>query len=537
MDAEVGRPQPASASPAAGERRLVRKLGRPEDAGSQPRMVWSPYASLEDDSASDHFGRVRQRLLTSENRQWWTLAAVSLALFMIMLDNTVVNVALPSIERDLGAQLSELEWIVSGYALTFAAFLLTGGKLADLFGRRRVLVVGLVIFAASSLACALAPSAGFLIGARVAQGVGAALMNPATLSIITATFPPRQRGTAIGIWVGVSATALAIGPLVGGLLTEHAGWSSIFYVNVPIGAVAVAASFLLIDESRDTSREQRLDLPGLVTSGLGLFALTYALIEANTHGWTSARIVGAFAVAALSLAAFVLLELRQRLPMLDLSLFRSSTFSGANIVVLLVTLAMFGIFFFVSLYMQNILGYSAVQAGAAFLPLTLLVVLVAPIAGRISDRVGSRWLMAGGMTLVATQLLYFSTLGVHESYWALVPGMLLGGIGMPAVLTPATAAALSGVPVDQAGVGSAVLNSSRQAGGSIGIALIGAIIAREIGSSRAAEPFVHGLSVALVVAAMIALAGAVIAVTTIRSHARPSPVAEPRPRARAASRA
>ena len=223
--------------------------------------------------------------------------------------------------------------------------------------------------------------------------------------------------------------------------------------------------------------------------------------------------------------------------MLDLSLFRSSTFSGANIVVLLVTLAMFGILFFVSLYMQNVLGYSAVQAGAAFLPLTLLVVLVAPIAGRISDRVGSRWLMAGGMTLVATQLLYFSTLGVHESYWALVPGMLLGGIGMPAVLTPATAAALSGVPVDQAGVGSAVLNSSRQAGGSIGIALIGAIIAREIGSSRAAEPFVHGLSVALVVAAMIALAGAVIAVTTIRSHARPSPVAEPRPRARAASRA
>ena len=244
---------------------------------------------------------MRQRLLTSPNRKWWTLAAVSLGLFMIMLDNTVVNVALPSIERDLGARLSELEWIVSGYALTFAAFLLTGGKLADLLGRRRIFVIGLAIFGGASLACALAPGAGFLIGARVVQGVGAALMNPATLSIITATFPVRQRGTAIGIWVGVSATALAIGPLVGGLLTEHAGWSSIFYVNVPIAAVAIAASFLLIDESRDRSQEQRLDLPGLLTSALGLFSLTYALIEANDHGWTSPRIVGAFALAAVSL--------------------------------------------------------------------------------------------------------------------------------------------------------------------------------------------------------------------------------------------
>jgi EmrB/QacA subfamily drug resistance transporter len=471
---------------------------------------------------------MRERLLTSANRRWWTLAAVSLGLFMIMLDNTVVNVALPSIQRDLGARLSELEWIVSGYALTFAAFLLTGGKLADLLGRRRIFVIGLAVFGGASLACALAPGAGFLIGARVVQGVGAALMNPATLSIITATFPARQRGTAIGIWVGISATALAIGPLVGGLLTEHAGWSSIFYVNVPIAAVAIAASFLLIDESRDTSREQRLDLPGLVSSGLGLFALTYALIEANNHGWTSGRIVGAFAVAAVSLAAFIALELRQRLPMLDLSLFRSGTFAGANTVLLLVTLAMFGIFFFVSLYMQNILGYSAVQAGAAFLPLTLLVVLVAPIAGRLSDRIGSRALMATGMTLVTVQLLYFSRLGVHESFWALVPGMLLGGIGMPLVMTPASAAALSGVAVDKAGVGSAVLNTSRQVGGSIGIALMGAIMAHEIGGSRAPESFVHGLSVALVVAAAIAAAGALVALTTIRSHADHERVGEPR---------
>jgi EmrB/QacA subfamily drug resistance transporter len=302
-------------------------------------------------------------------------------------------------------------------------------------------------------------------------------------------------------------------------LTEHAGWSSIFYINVPVGAVAVAASFLFIHESKDTSREQRPDVRGLVASGLGLFALTFALIEGNSHGWTSTVILGSFAVAAVSLAAFVLLELHQRLPMLDLTLFRSGTFTGANTVVLLVALAMFGVFFFVSLYMQNVLGYSAVQAGAAFLPMTLLVTFTAPVVGRISDRVGSRWLITGGMTLVGLQLLYFSTLGVRESYWALVPGMLLGGIGMPSVMTPASAAAMSGVANDKAGVGSAVLNSSRQVGGSIGIALIGAIMAHEIGGSSTPASFTHALSVALVVAAVIAFSGAVLAAALVRSHA------------------
>src|SRR5829696_9204415 len=314
---------------------------------------------------------MRQRLLASENRRWWTLAAVAFGLFMIMLDNTVVNVALPSIQRDLGVGLSELEWIVTGYALTFAALMLIGGKLADAYGRRLVFVVGIVVFTLASLACGLAESGEMLIGARIVQGAGAALMNPATLSIISATFPPHQRGTAIGIWAGVSAMALAIGPLVGGLLTEHASWHWIFFINVPVGVLAIAASFLLIDESRDTSEVQRLDLPGLSASAIGLFSLTYALIEGNTYGWTSARIVTSFVVAAVSLVTFVLLERHQRTPMLDLSLFRNRTFAGANAVMLLVALAMFGVFFFVSLYMQNILGYSAVQAGAAFLPMTL----------------------------------------------------------------------------------------------------------------------------------------------------------------------
>ena len=461
---------------------------------------------------------MRDRLVSSEHRKWWTLAAVSFGLFMIMLDNTVVNVALPTIQRDLGAGLSELEWIVSGYALTFAALMLTGGKLADMFGRRRMFVSGLAVFAGSSLACALAPSAGFLIGARIVQGAGAALMNPATLSIISATFPPRQRGTAIGIWAGVSALALAIGPLVGGLLSQHVGWSAIFYVNVPIGIVAIAASFLLIDESKDTTDGQRLDLPGLLSSGIGLFALTYALIEANTYTWGSARILGAFAVAAVALVTFVLLERHQRVPMLDLGLFRNQTFAGANLVLLLVALAMFGVFFFLSLYMQNILGYSAVKAGASFLPMTLLIIVVAPLAGRLSDRLGSRWLLTGGMTLVAVQLLYFSRLGVDETFWSLLPGMLLGGVGMASVMAPASAAALSGVAVDKAGVGSAVMNSSRQLGGSMGVALIGAIMTHEIGGSRTPEAFVHGLSVSLEIAAAIAAVGAIVAVATVRAH-------------------
>ena len=458
--------------------------------------------------------------LSPEHRKWWTLGAVTFGLFMIMLDNTAVNVALPSIQRDLGARLSELEWIVAGYALTFAALLLVSGKLADMFGRRLVFVVGLGIFTASSLACALAPNPQFLIGARIVQGIGAALMSPATLSIISATFPPRERGQAIGIWAGVAALALSIGPFVGGVLTEHVGWSSIFFVNVPIGVVAIVASLLLIEESKDTSEGQRLDLPGLLSSALGLFALTYGLIEVNNYGWTSGRILGALAVAAVALASFVVLEQRQRRPMLELALFRNATFTGANLVVLLVALSQFGVLFFVSLYMQNVLGYSPVRAGAAFLPMTLLIVAIAPLAGRLSDRIGSRWLVTGGMTLVALQLFYFSRLGVHESYTTLVPAMLIGGVGMASVMSPSNAAALGGVPVDRAGVGSAVVNTSRQVGGSIGIALMGAIVAHGIAGRQTPEAFVHGFSLALTVAAAIAFAGALVAVTLVRSHGR-----------------
>jgi EmrB/QacA subfamily drug resistance transporter len=471
-------------------------------------------------------------LISEEARKWWTLAAVAFGLFMIMLDNTVVNVALPAIAADLQVGLSGLQWIVTGYALTFASLMLTGGKLADLLGRRLIFIVGLVIFTISSLVCGFAGSGEVLIGARVVQGAGAALMNPATLSIIAATFPPRQRGTAIGIWAGVSALALALGPLVGGLLTDHISWSWIFFVNVPIGIVAIAASLLLIPESKDESAEQRLDLPGLLTSGIGLFALTYGLIEANTYGWTSGRILGAFGVAAVMLVAFVVLEMRQRIPMLDLSLFRNRTFAGANLAVLLVALAMFGVFFFVSLYMQGVLGYSAVQTGAAFLPLTVLIMLVAPIAGKTSDRFGSRWLMTSGMVLIAIQLLYFSRLGVDESYWSILPAMFLGGFGMALVMTPGAAAAVRALPVDKSGVGSAVLNAFRQVGGSMGIAIMGAIMARELGDLRGPEIFrqpelfVDAFSTTLTVAALIAVVGAVVSFVLVRPHDDRGPAPE-----------
>jgi EmrB/QacA subfamily drug resistance transporter len=472
---------------------------------------------------------MRARLLSPEFRKWWTLVAVAFGLFMIMLDNTVVNVALPSIGRDLGVSISELEWVVNGYALTFGVLLLTGGKLADLLGRRRIFIVGLVIFTASSFLCGLANSADVLIGARVVQGIGAALMNPATLSIITATFPPRQRGMAIGIWAGISALALAIGPLVGGAITEHINWSWVFYINVPIGILGIFAARIFIDESKDTS-EQRLDFPGLSTSSIALFALTYALIEANQYGWTSVRIVSLFAVAAVFFVVFVLLERNQRLPMLDLSLFRNSTFASANAAMLLIGLAMFGTFFFVSLYVQNVLGYAPMKAGATFLPMTVLIILVAPVAGRLSDRLGPRALMVPGLTLLTTSLVLFSIQDESSTFWTLLPALLVGGFGMALAMAPTTSAAMHAVPVDKGGVGAAVINSMRQVGGSVGIAVTGAIVATRYDPKHPnPHDFVNGFQLGLRVAAGIAFVGVLVAAFGIRpeqlQHA-PEPATE-----------
>jgi EmrB/QacA subfamily drug resistance transporter len=315
--------------------------------------------------------------------------------------------------------------------------------------------------------------------------------------------------------------ALAVGPIVGGLLSQHVDWSWIFFVNVPVGVLGVLFSRLAIAESRDTSAVQRLDLPGLLVSGAALFALTFGLIEANDYGWTSGTILGLFAAAAAGLALFVWIELRGRAPMLDLSLFRSTTFAGANVVALLVMLAMFGIFFFMSLYVQQILGYSPVQAGAIFLPMTVLIIFVAPIAGRLSDRVGSRWLMAAGLTLVGGSLVLFSRLGVDSGFWDLLPGLVIGGFGMASVMTPMTAAAMGSVPVDKAGVSSGVLNTFRQIGGALGIAVMGAVLTSRqsdalLSGASPQQAFVDGFQVALLVGAIIAFAGALAAAALVR---------------------
>jgi EmrB/QacA subfamily drug resistance transporter len=464
---------------------------------------------------------MRARIFAEENKKWWTLAAVAFGLFMIMLDNTIVNVALPSIQRSLHMSISSLEWIVTAYALTFAALLITGGKLGDLYGRKRMFIAGLVVFTLASLACGLAPNAGFLIGARAVQGVGAALMNPATLSIITATFPPKERGQAIGIWAGVSALALAIGPLIGGLIVDNINWHWIFYVNVPVGVVGIIVSRWVIAESRDTSHEQSIDLPGLVASGGSLLALSYALIEGNQRGWGSPEIIGLFVGAAVLLAVFIRLELRQRLPMLDLGLFKIGSFAGANIVAMLVSLGMFGVFFFISLYVQNVLGYSPTKAGAIFLPMTVLIILIAPISGKLSDRIGSRWLMGAGMTILGVSLLLYQRIGLHTGFWSLLPQLVLGGVGMALVMSPMTSAAMGSVPTDKAGVGSGVLNSFRQVGGSLGIALMGAILLTYQHPTKskvvAAQQFVNGLHAALLVSAFIAFAAAAVAVFMVRT--------------------
>ncbi len=368
----------------------------------------------------------------------------------------------------------------------------------------------------ASFLCGFANSSGVLIGARVVQGVGAALMNPATLSIITATFPPRQRGTAIGIWAGVSALALAIGPLVGGAITEHINWSWVFYINVPIGILGIFAARFFIDESRDTT-PQRLDIPGLLTSAIALFALTFGLIESNGRGWGDPVVLGLIGVAIVFFVVFIQLELHQRLPMLDLNLFRNASFASANAVMFLIGLAMFGTFFFVSLFVQNILGYSPLQAGATFLPMTVLIILVAPNAGRLSDKLGPRALIVPGVALLTASLVLFSLQDEGSTFWTLLPALVVGGLGMGLAMAPTTSAAMHAVPVDKAGVGSAVINSMRQVGGSVGIALTGAIVATQFDQSHPnPHDYVNGFQLGLRVSACIAFVGVLVAAFGIR---------------------
>ena len=421
--------------------------------------------------------KIRSLRMTEDNRRWWALGAMCFALFMIMLDNTVVNVALPSIQRSLHASTASLEWTVNAYTLSFAVLLVTGGRLGDLFGRRKIFLVGVVVFAGASAAIGFSPSDTWLVAWRAVQGVGSAMMMPATLSIITNAFPATERGKAIGTWAGVSALALAIGPVVGGFLVESVSWQSIFFLNVPVAVGAVVITLFAVRESRDETVARRIDVPGVATLTIGLSALMLALVEGNSWHWGSTRELALFAVAALALAAFAVVERRQSAPMVDFSFFRSRTFLGANIVAFIVSFAMLAMFFFMALYMQNILHYSPLQAGVRFLPSTLMIVLIAPIAGRLADRVGSRPLMTLGLSTVAGSLFWQSHLTVSSGYGALLPGFILMGIGMAFVMSPMSTAAMNSVAQAKAGVASGILSMNRMVGGTFGVAVLGAMVA------------------------------------------------------------
>jgi len=493
--------------------------------------------------------------ITDDNRRWWVLGAMCCALFMAMLDNTVVNVALPSIQRDLQTTLSGLEWTVNAYTLAFAVLLVTAGRLGDLFGRVRMFLVGVVVFAVASGLIALAQSDAWLVAWRAVQGVGGAFMMPATLSIVSHAFPPAERGKAIGTWAGVSALALAVGPVVGGFLVEHVSWQSIFLLNLPVAVLALVLTLAAATESRDETAERIVDIPGVAISALGLGAFVLALVQGNHWGWGSARIVALFAVALVALVAFVAVELRHRAPMVEFGFFRARAFLGANTAGFLVTFAMFATFFFITLYMQNVKGYGPLETGVRFLPSTFMVVIMGPLSGRLADRIGARLPMTAGMAIVAGALLWQSFLDADSSYLFLLVPFILMGLGIGLVMAPMTTAAMNAVEHTKAGVASGILSMNRMIGGTFGVAVLGALITA-LGQSRLEEllpqatpaqvdrlaeglgagagsggadtgvaaamqdAFVYAMHGGFRVAAAIALAGAVVAWLTI--SARPA---------------
>jgi EmrB/QacA subfamily drug resistance transporter len=496
------------------------------------------------------------------NRKWWTLAAMCFALFMIMLDNTVVNVALPSIQRDLGASLSSLEWTVNAYTLTFAVLLVTGGRLGDIFGRRRVFLSGVMLFAASSALIGLAPDQAWLVAGRAVQGMGAAFMMPGTLSIISNTFPPAERGRAIGTWAGVSALALAVGPAVGGALTEYVSWRAIFFLNLPVAIGAVVVTLFAVRESFDKTVDRRVDFAGIGTLSVGLSALVLALVEGNSWGWGSTGIVALLVMAVVGLVAFVLVEMHGQAPMVQFEFFRSRSFLGANAVAFIVSFAMLAMFFFIALYMQNILHYSALEAGIRFLPSTVVIIFAAPIAGRLADRIGPRIPMTAGLALAALALFLQSQLTATSGYGDLLFPFMIMGLGMGLTMSPMSTAAMNSVSPDKAGVASGILSMSRMVGGTFGVAAIGALfqslskarltgdlagvrltaaqhhsVMDGLGAGQAGhalrgldlgtaqrvtqamkDAFVHGLSGSLKLSTAVAAAGAVLAFVLIEPH-------------------
>jgi EmrB/QacA subfamily drug resistance transporter len=455
-------------------------------------------------------------------RRWWSLVAVSLATFMTYLDNNVTNVAIPTIQRDLHLSVASLEWVVSSYILVFAGLLLAGGRLADLFGRRRLFLTGLTVFTLASLGAGLAGSGAVLIAARLVQGLGAALVVPTTLAIIMATFKdPRERTTAISTWTAIGAMALAFGPLIGGFISQHLHWGWIFFINVPVGVAAFAIAMVATDESRDPSVLRRLDIPGLITSAVALSSLTYALIEGHDKGWTSTLILGAFALAAAAGTAFALIESRTAHPMVEMRLFRSRVFAGGTVTMMLWAFGIFGIYFFTSIYLQNILGFSPTKAGLAFVPMALCLALFASLAGPVSRVLKANQTVALGMAVMAVGLYLFSRLGAGATFASLMPGFAVFGAGAGLMNVPLTNAVLNSMPPERSGIASALLNASREVAGLLGITIIGAVLRSQQGSAlrggaHPAAAYLHGYHAGLMVTVALIAAGAIASYFALR---------------------
>ncbi len=417
--------------------------------------------------------------------KWWTLGAVCVATFMLLIDITIVNVALPDIARDLGSSFTDLQWVVDAYALSLASLLLTAGSLADLFGRRRVFVLGLGMFTAASLLCGLATTPDFLNLARAAQGIGGAAMFATALALLAQAFVGRERGTAFGIWGATIGAAVAIGPLVGGFLVEHVSWQSIFLINLPIGIAAILVALAKVSESSD-SEHGGVDWAGLITFSGGLFLLVYALVRGNAEGWTSSLIVGFLLGAAALLIAFVVVESRSAKPMLDLSLFRRPAFAGAAIVAFCLSAGMFALFLYITLYLQNTLSLSPLETGVRFLPMTVVSFFAAPLAGRLQSRVPMRWLFFAGMTLVGTGLLLMRNVGPTSGWTALLAGFIVAGAGIGITNPSLATTAVGVVEPRRSGMASGINNTFRQVGIATGIAGLGALFEHLISSKFSA---------------------------------------------------
>lgn len=417
--------------------------------------------------------------MSREPNKWWTLAAVCTAIFMLLLDITVVNVALPDIQSDLDSSFNDLQWVVDAYALTLAAFLLTMGSLADRVGRRLIFMLGLVVFCLSSIACGLAHTPLLLNLARGVQGIGGAMMFATSLALIAQAFTGRDRGTAFGAFGAVTGAAVAVGPLVGGAIVEAIGWEWIFFVNVPIGVFAIAITLRYVRESHDP-RPGRLDIPGFATFSGGLFLLVFALVRGNTEGWGSPLIVGFLVGSVLLLLAFVAIELRAEHPMLELALFRNRSFAGAALVAFCISSSLFSMFLYLTLYVQNVLGYSPLEAGVRFLPITLMSFFVAPIAGRLSARVPVRLLLGTGMALVAVGLVLMRFVDPTSGWTALLAGFIVGGAGIGLTNPPLASTQVGVVDPRESGMASGIGNTFRQVGIATGIAAYGAFFEHEV---------------------------------------------------------